>query len=826
LSGVDNTESFNRYDRSLGREDLDPNTSYAKVLELAGDVTSVLDVGCNTGYLGQLFIERGATVAGIDNDEVALEKAQAAGLEARFADLDATPIESVFAGRRFDLVVFADVLEHLKYPDRVLTGSHSILTPSGRVVASIPNVAHGNLRLDLLLGRFEYTKLGLLDNTHLRFFTAETIRQLFLDSGFAIEAVERVTSSVDSARIEEAVRTLALPLGADGLLRLLSTESSETFQYVVSAVPHEYREGEGDLSFWTLGDRVRELPYSPAYVSVEAVPNVIADMREAIKFAEGSLAETREYLATVIRDKDEVIEGLEASLAETRAYFENVVQHRERLVAEARSDGERLQSELLQAQQQVDSVRTDFQQLRERYDRLTLPSVTVVVVNWNGARLLTDCLRSLREQDYPAERFRVVVVDNGSTDDSVHLVRREFPTVTLLEAGGNLGFAAGNNVAITATESDYVALLNNDAVAEADWLRRLVEVAEGDPKIAAVNAKILLMHDRLPLTVEVDAAFVPGPHDQRRLSAQVRAVASVDGVATGIEFTRGAFGPEENAHGPFRWITTEAELRIPIAGPKADEVVVTVLPTRHPDGRQPRMRWRIGDELVAEFDVPQQEASDVRIAVTADRVVPLIQNAGSVVLPDGSGRDRGTIVRGTNAFYDTDHRQFDLIEDVPAFCGAAALLRRSALAEVGLFDESFFMYYEDTDLSLRLRRHGWRLVYTPHARVRHHHSATAVEWSPRFCYYTERNRLLMLAKNYPAGHFVHQWARYTARLARPSEPAENRKRMILVQRSLIRQGVAIFFDRFKARRKRPPKSQLIGVREFVSHSHECNGASK
>jgi GT2 family glycosyltransferase len=198
------------------------------------------------------------------------------------------------------------------------------------------------------------------------------------------------------------------------------------------------------------------------------------------------------------------------------------------------------------------------------------------------------------------------------------------------------------------------------------------------------------------------------------------------------------------------------------------------------------MTFRVGTEVVGSLPVPARDPVEMRIALTAGRVRPLVQNAGSVILPDGAGSDRGSIVVGTTAFYDTDHGQFDAVEDVPAFCGAAVLLRRSALEEVGSFDDSFFMYYEDTDLSLRLRRKGWRLVYTPEARVRHVHSATAVEWSPTFCYYTERNRLLMLLKNERAALFVKEWARYTARIFRAGETAENRKRFLLVQRSLLR----------------------------------------
>lgn len=123
-----------------------------------------------------------------------------------------------------------------------------------------------------------------------------------------------------------------------------------------------------------------------------------------------------------------------------------------------------------------------------------------------------------------------------------------------------------------------------------------------------------------------------------------------------------------------------------------------------------------------------------------------IQNAGTVLLSDGAGVDRGA--------GETDSGQYGLREEVFGFCGAAALLRRSALSDCGLFDERFFMYYEDTDLSWRFRLRGWTVVYEPAAVVEHVHAASSGEWSSFFTFHVDRNRVLMLVKNAPAGMLV------------------------------------------------------------------------
>ena len=104
-----------------------------------------------------------------------------------------------------------------------------------------------------------------------------------------------------------------------------------------------------------------------------------------------------------------------------------------------------------------------------------------------------------------------------------------------------------------------------------------------------------------------------------------------------------------------------------------------------------------------------------------------------------------------------------------AWCGGSVLLRPAYLADVGLFDESFFLYYEDTDLSWRGLSRGWRYRYVPEAVVRHVHAASTGEGSFTFQYYAERNRLVMLAKNAPAAmawHAAWRYALVTASYAR------------------------------------------------------------
>ncbi len=117
------------------------------------------------------------------------------------------------------------------------------------------------------------------------------------------------------------------------------------------------------------------------------------------------------------------------------------------------------------------------------------PKVTVIIPHWNGIEILEPCLRSLDASQYP--NLQVVVVDNASSDESVVFIHREFPNVTVIENASNLGFAGGCNVGLRSVESDYYLILNNDTTHEVDWIEHLVEQIESDPKIAAVQPKIM-----------------------------------------------------------------------------------------------------------------------------------------------------------------------------------------------------------------------------------------------------------------------------------------------------------------------------------------------
>ncbi|HZB48362.1 MAG TPA: glycosyltransferase [Mycobacteriales bacterium] len=371
---------------------------------------------------------------------------------------------------------------------------------------------------------------------------------------------------------------------------------------------------------------------------------------------------------------------------------------------------------------------------------MSTPQATVVVVNYNGGHLLPPCLDGLRRQDTPPGFFETVVVDNASVDGSRELLARDFPEVRVIASPANTGFAGGNNLALREVSTPYVALLNNDAVPAPDWLRRLLApfAAPGAERLGVVTGKVVFAPRFLPLRLET-AGFSPGPQDPRELGVRVLAV-EVDGrdVTEKVLWEQLTYGPEGSGTGRFRWTRPAGGFLVPLLdGPDAARGSVKVT-----------FRW------AAERDKPVSVAGDgVSLTATAAAggseavlavpedvpLVDVVNNAGSIVLRTGHGADRG--------FQEPDTGQYDEPAEVFAACGNGMALRTAAGREAGWFDDDFFLYYEDTDLSWRLRARGWAIRYEPTAVLRHLHSASSTEWSPLWLFHVERNRLLMLTKD-------------------------------------------------------------------------------
>ncbi len=213
------------------------NNAHASELALVGWNKRVLEVGCAAGHVTKVLVERGCTVVGVEGDPDAAERARRHAEQVLVADLDVDEeaqqqIWSKLDGDRFDVALFGDVLEHLRNPLGVLRRAVELLDDDGFVVVSVPNIAHGDVRMALLGGTFRYRPTGLLDSTHLRFFTRQSVQELLQQAGLAVVEVQRALTPLFATEI--GVRREDVPAAVVDAVR--ADPDAEVYQYVLKAV--------------------------------------------------------------------------------------------------------------------------------------------------------------------------------------------------------------------------------------------------------------------------------------------------------------------------------------------------------------------------------------------------------------------------------------------------------------------------------------------------------------------------------------------------------------------------------------------------------------
>jgi SAM-dependent methyltransferase len=194
--------------------------------------------------------ERGCDVVGIEIDPEAASIAETWAERVVVGDIEQDDVWSYVKDESFDVVLLGDILEHLRDPLDALRQAVSKLKPSGYVVTSLPNFTHGDVRLSLMLGRFEYADTGLLDRTHVRFFTADTIRQLHVDAGLCVVDTKRVIVPLFHSEIGLRRQDVDNRIVDD----ILTDPEAETYQFVTKSV-----RDNGTLALAELSERVSEL---------------------------------------------------------------------------------------------------------------------------------------------------------------------------------------------------------------------------------------------------------------------------------------------------------------------------------------------------------------------------------------------------------------------------------------------------------------------------------------------------------------------------------------------------------------------------------------
>ena len=223
--------SIHVYQRTVNGDSHDSLSIIASLIEPG---QTLLDLGMGTGGLGHYLSERHAVVAdGVTLNPAEADIARAWYRQALVADLDRDDLSTLLGDQRYDCIVCADVLEHLKAPQNLLAQCKAFLKPGGRLITSMPNVGYCGLLAELIQGDFRYRPEGLLDDTHLRFFTRTSLQRFFDENGWATQSIQTTQRSLLESEFKVAFDSLPPAVAR----YLLATPDALIYQFISVLLP-------------------------------------------------------------------------------------------------------------------------------------------------------------------------------------------------------------------------------------------------------------------------------------------------------------------------------------------------------------------------------------------------------------------------------------------------------------------------------------------------------------------------------------------------------------------------------------------------------------
>ena len=216
---------------------LDDNHSHSQIVRRIPRYAQVLELGCGDGSMSRLMRERcEAHIIGIDHNPDIVWQAQRYCDYVFTEDLDDPNSLDALEGEKFDAITLVDVLEHLQHPEDLLRRLKPLLLDEGQILISIPNIAHASVRLELLNGHFTYEKTGILDTTHLKFFTADSVQSLLADEGYVVHELDYTWHDLPDEVIAHYLQSAGLEPTPQALAKFHEPDAM-AYQFIISSSP-------------------------------------------------------------------------------------------------------------------------------------------------------------------------------------------------------------------------------------------------------------------------------------------------------------------------------------------------------------------------------------------------------------------------------------------------------------------------------------------------------------------------------------------------------------------------------------------------------------
>jgi|GEM_PF-6601929 len=486
------------------------NSSHTLAIELTGRNKRVLEIGTSTGYVTKVLKDRGNQVIGVEIDEDAGAIARQYCESMIIGDVENLNLDAFLDPASIDVILMGDILEHLRWPGRLLSKIKKYLKHDGYLVVSLPNVCHGDLILNLFNNDFKYTSMGLLDETHLRFFGKRNIYSIFFKNGYNIVDLHSVRLPVGATELRMDIS--AIPNEVLNLVKALP--DSDAYQFIFKAVPSEDPSNEtmpetdfNALFSISMGSTLRKYEEKIAIYSEQlSEMNVrnkyleleIAEMNRSIlrqismrfhnKFVENILPQgtkrRQKYDLGLKAGSILVNEGISALLQEHRmrkAYYDSINYKKS-------ENPNQIQKKYLEneyARQLVSFYRNSetSSEVKKHYEN----STDIIICVHNALDDVKACLGSVIKHTPPI--YSLILVDDGC-DEATASFLRDFALENdahLLRNDSARGYTFAANQGLKYSKSKYAILLNSDTIITPDWLDRMLECAESDERIGIVG---------------------------------------------------------------------------------------------------------------------------------------------------------------------------------------------------------------------------------------------------------------------------------------------------------------------------------------------------
>ncbi|MGQ0631423.1 MAG: class I SAM-dependent methyltransferase [Sporichthyaceae bacterium] len=283
-----------RYDAAVDPENA--NNAHSLALAMVGWNRRVLELGAASGHMTKAMVAQNCRVTAVEYEAESAMHLKEVAEAVIVGDLNDVETVPSLPGP-YDVILAGDVLEHLLDPKRVLLQLVDKLEPGGRIVVSLPHVAHVDLRLALLQGRFDYGPWGLLDETHIRFFTLKTLRELVQSAGLSIVEMKRVRVPAFESELRVDRKSVSTAL----LNEILADPEAETYQFVFTAVRND---GDGHLVELANKYDSLQADYQDLFVTRQAERARIRALQKQVRQLETKLGKVTQKRDASLRQLD------------------------------------------------------------------------------------------------------------------------------------------------------------------------------------------------------------------------------------------------------------------------------------------------------------------------------------------------------------------------------------------------------------------------------------------------------------------------------------------------------------------------------------------